>query len=268
MDKNAPIGIFDSGIGGLTVAAAIHRLLPGESIIYFGDTAHFPYGNQSPQSIEEYGQGIAQFLEQQGCKMIVIACNTASAHAYKAVLKNSGKRIPVINVIDPASREVAKRFAGKSVGVIATSGTIRSGIYKRRIQKLAPGTRVSSLATPLLAPMIEEGFFNNKISTTIIHSYLQKKTLQNIDALILGCTHYPLIKKEVESYYQKKTEVLDSALWVAKAVKEQLDALGMRALAHPPEFRFFVSYLTPAFEKSARLFFPGKVKFQENNIWK
>lgn len=268
MDKNAPIGVFDSGIGGLTVAAAIHRLLPGESLIYFGDTAHFPYGNQSPQSIEEYGLGIADFLEQQGCKMIVIACNTASAHAYKAVMKNSGKRIPVINVIDPASQEVAKKFSGKTVGVIATSGTIRSGIYKRRIEKLAPGTRVNSLATPLLAPMIEEGYFNNKISTTIIHSYLQKKTLQNIDALILGCTHYPLIKKEVESYYTGKTVVFDSAQWVAKAVKEQLESSGLRASSEAPVFNFFVSYLTPSFEKSARLFFPGKVKFEEKNIWK
>ncbi|MEZ5174547.1 MAG: glutamate racemase, partial [Bacteroidia bacterium] len=167
MDPNAPIGIFDSGIGGLTVAAAIHKLLPNESLIYFGDTAHFPYGNQSPESIEQYGLHIAEFLRDQGCKMIVIACNTASAHANKAVLKAMHNHIPVINVIDPASQEVARRFAGKNVGVIATSGTIRSGIYKRRIGKLSPGTTVKSLATPLLAPMIEEGYFRNSISTTI-----------------------------------------------------------------------------------------------------
>jgi glutamate racemase len=270
MDNLSAIGIFDSGIGGLTVAAAIHKLLPNESLIYFGDTAHFPYGNQSPSQIEEYGVGIARFLKEQNCKMIVIACNTASAHAFKSVVKDIGGEIPVVNVIDPASEAIAHLYPKGRVGVIATQGTIRAGIYPRRIKKFSPDIKVASLATPLLAPMIEEGFFNNKISKTIIHSYLAKKTIQNIDALILGCTHYPLIKKEVEEFYPAKVKVVDSAEWVAIEVKKQLKTLNLLAEEknHKPVFQFFVSYLTPIFEKSARYFFPGKVHFAERNIWK
>lgn len=266
MNCNAPIGVFDSGIGGLTVAAAIHNLLPNESLMYFGDTAHFPYGNQSPAQIEQYGRQIAQFLKDQGCKMIVIACNTASAHAFKSIVHDLQGQIPVVNVIDPASAAIAERFPQGKVGVIATQGTIRSGIYPRKIKRLSPSTQVTSLATPLLAPMIEEGFFNNKISRTVIHSYLDKKNLQDIDALILGCTHYPLIKKEVEEYYNKKVQVVDSAEWVAKEVRRQLNERNCFS-AIEPKFEFYVSYLTPIFEKSARYFFPQKVVFQEKDIW-
>jgi glutamate racemase len=268
MDSNSAIGIFDSGIGGLTVAAAIHKLLPCESLIYFGDTAHFPYGNQSPAQIEEYGRGIAKFLQEQDCKMIVIACNTASAHAFKAVVKDIDGAIPVVNVIDPASEAIAKLFPTGKVGVIATQGTIRSGIYPRRIKRFSPSVKVSSLATPLLAPMIEEGFFNNKISRTVIHSYLAKKSIQNIDALILGCTHYPLIKKEVEEFYPAKVIIVDSAEWVAIEVQKQLKKARLLSTGKAPVFNFYVSYLTPVFEKSARYFFPEKVHFAERDIWK
>ncbi|MEX1188113.1 MAG: glutamate racemase [Bacteroidia bacterium] len=268
MDNSAPIGVFDSGIGGLTVASAIHKMLPNESIIYFGDTAHFPYGNQSPEQIESYGLGIARFLKSKGCKMIVIACNTASAHSYKAILKEIDNEIPVINVIDPASIAIASKYPKGSIGVIGTAGTIKSGIYKRRIQKFAPEAKVSSLATPLLAPMIEEGYFNNKISSTIIHSYLEKKSLQGIQALILACTHYPLIKKEVESFYNNRVEVVDSAQWVAQEVKSQLEGKQILSESTKPSFNFYVSYLTQTFEKSAKNFFPSRVDFKEMNIWK
>lgn len=268
MNKNAPIGIFDSGIGGLTVASAVHDLLPNESIMYFGDTAHFPYGNQSPEQIADYGMKISRFLYESGCKMIVIACNTASAHAFKGIVRDIDGRIPVINVIDPASAAIAYKYPQGSVGVIGTAGTIKSGIYKRRIERLAPQIKVSSLATPLLAPMIEEGFFNNKISQTIINSYLEKKSLKNIDVLILACTHYPLIKKEVEDYYKGKVQVVDSAYWVALEVKSQLQSAEILANAKKPEFKFYVSYLTSVFEKTAKYFFPQKVEFKEMNIWK
>ena len=269
MDSRAPIGIFDSGIGGLTVASAIHHLLPNESLMYFGDTAHFPYGNQSPEQIESYGLKIAAFLQDAGCKMIVIACNTASAHAFKAIQKHMDIHINVINVIDPASAAIAAKYPKGSIGVIATAGTIKSGIYKRRIQKAAPEVKVSSLATPLLAPMIEEGFFNNNISKTIINSYLDKKNLQGIDALILGCTHYPLIKTEVESYYKGSVEVIDSAQWVALEVKNQLQKKGLLSNSKKPQYFFYVSYLTSGFQKSANYFFSSKkIDFIEKNIWK
>ena len=269
MQANAPIGIFDSGIGGLTVAAAVHRLLPNESLIYFGDTAHFPYGDKSPSRIEAYGLGIADYLLSQGCKMIVIACNTASAHAFKAVTKHVGNKAIVVNVIDPASQVVANSYPNGRVGVIATRGTIQSGIYPRKIKKMSPNTEVTSLATPLLAPMIEEGFFNNRISRTVIHSYLEKKSLQNIQAIILGCTHYPLIHKEIEEYYQGKVDVVDSAEMVAISVKEALSNKQLLSTnTENGQLRFLVSDFTESFETSAAYFFPEKVHLEECDIWK
>ena len=269
MQANAPIGIFDSGIGGLTVAAAIHRLMPNESLIYFGDTAHFPYGDKSPSRIESYGLGIADYLLSQGCKMIVIACNTASAHAFKSVTKHVGNKAIVVNVIDPASQVVANRYPNGRVGVIATRGTIQSGIYPRKIKKMSPNTEVTSLATPLLAPMIEEGFFNNRISRTVIHSYLEKKSLQNIQAIILGCTHYPLIHKEIEEYYQGKVDVVDSAEMVAISVKEALNNNNLLSMNEKNgDLRFLVSDFTESFETSAAYFFPEKVQLEECDIWK
>ena len=218
-NQHDPIGIFDSGIGGLTVANAIHKLLPNEELIYFGDTAHLPYGDKSAIAIKSFAKGITDFLLDNKCKLIVIACNTASAHAYEAVKKQASGKAIVVNVIDPMANFVAKKYASKHIGIIGTKGTINSRVYVKKINKLSPAAKVSSLATPLLAPMIEEGFFNNLISKTIINSYLSKKHMEGIDALVLGCTHYPLIKKEVELYYKKKAEVIDSSELIAQVVK-------------------------------------------------
>ena len=170
--SNQPIGIFDSGIGGLTVARAIKDKLPHEKLIYFGDTAHLPYGDKSPDSIKYYSIRIAQFLLDNHCKMIVIACNTASALAYEAVKDFVGKRALVVNVIDPVVEKISKEKKLKTIGVIATKGTIKSGIHASKIKKANNKQEVYGLATPLLVPMIEEGFFNNKISRSIIHFLL------------------------------------------------------------------------------------------------
>jgi glutamate racemase len=264
---NNAIGIFDSGIGGLTVAGAIHQLLPNENLIYFGDTAHFPYGDKSAGLIESYGIGIAKYLLERQCKMIVIACNTASAYSFKAVTSLVGKQALVLNVIDPAAEAIAREFQDKRVGVIATRGTVSSGIYPRKIKKKSPGTEVTSLATPLLAPMIEEGFFNNKISKTIIHSYLSKKSIQDIEAIILGCTHYPLIRKEIEEYYKGKVAVFDSAEMVAKAVKHQLEEHHLLRAESQPTLEFYVSDLTDSFAGSAKYFFPAGIELQKLDIW-
>ncbi|MFN5369919.1 MAG: glutamate racemase [Bacteroidia bacterium] len=265
-DASAPIGIFDSGIGGLTVAAAIHSLLPNENLIYVGDTAHFPYGDKSAGLIEQYGTGIARYLLERKCKMIVIACNTASAYAYKAVQALAGDEVPVINVIDPAAEAIAKQFPQGKIGLIATRGTVSSGIYPRKIKKQAPKAEVTSLATPLLAPMIEEGFFNNKISRTIIHSYLEKKSLQGIDAIILGCTHYPLIRPEIESFYKGSITVFDSAEMVAAKVMHELQT---RNLLHAgnADMEFYVSDYTETFASSANYFFPEKVELKKLDLW-
>lgn len=273
-EPGMPIGIFDSGIGGLTVARAITQLLPAEDIIYFGDTAHMPYGEKSAEAIRHYSVKIAEFLRSRNCKMIVIACNTASAAGYKAVVKATGMKDLVVNVIDPASHYVVKHHQRQKIGVIATKRTISSNVYAKRIQSLDPMADVVQLATPLLAPMIEEGFYNNKISQTIINSYLSKSRLSEIDALILGCTHYPLIKPEIKKYYGKSVEIIDSSEIVARFVKDilakhELLNPGKRSLKKSPAGtrQFFVSDYTTSFEETSRIFFDEKVKLKQFNIW-
>ena len=263
-----PIGIFDSGIGGLTVASAIKKLLPNESFIYFGDTAHLPYGDKSPESIRHYSARIAAFLLEKKCKAVVIACNTASAHAFKTVQDVCGPKIPVINVVDPVARYTAEHYSNCKVGVIGTKGTIQTRIYVNRIEKLNSSLKVLSNATPLLAPMIEEGFFNNSISQTVIDSYLSKRTFSGIQALILGCTHYPLIKKEVESFYKKKIEIIDSAGVVANEVKEVLmSSKLLQTQDVEAKYSFFISDFTESFEKSTKTLFKEKIKLEEARIW-
>jgi glutamate racemase len=266
---SSPVGIFDSGIGGLTVANAIQKVLPHETLIYFGDTAHLPYGDKSPDSIKYYAIRITQFLLEQKCKMIVIACNTASSLAYETVKDFVGGRVPVINVIDPVVEYVNARKKIHRVGVIGTKGTIKSDIYARKLKAKNKKSEVFSLATPLLAPMIEEGFFDNRISRSIIGSYLSSRKLAKIDALILACTHYPLIRHEVEEYYKGKVDIVDTAGVVAAHVKtilakEQL----LNKKKTKPHHHFYVSDFTKSFEDSTRYFFRNKIHLEQVGIWK
>ncbi|MEM9921712.1 MAG: glutamate racemase, partial [Bacteroidota bacterium] len=190
---NQPIGVFDSGIGGLTVANAIIRHLPKEQIVYFGDTAHLPYGDKSADAIRYYCIKISKFLLDQGCKMIVIACNSASSAAYNILLDFFEGQTLFVNVVDPLVQTVVnKRF--QKVGVIATKATVRSDIYRLKLLERQPNLKVASLATPLLAPMIEEGYAQNKIGQAILENYLSDTSLKDIEALLLSCTHYPLIR--------------------------------------------------------------------------
>lgn len=261
-ENSKPIGIFDSGIGGLTVARAIKNILPHEDLIYFGDTAHLPYGEKSAKAIKQYCIDIAGFLKKHDVKMIVIACNTASASGFKSVQKIAGKEIIVVNVIDPLVEHVLQTEL-KHVGVIGTKRTIESNLYAKKIKKNSK-KNVSSLATPLLAPMIEEGFFNNKISQTVINSYLSKANLKNIDSLILGCTHYPLIKKEIESYYKNKVTILDSATVVAEKIKSMLETKNLaNAQTKLGVAKFFVSDYTESFKESSKIFFGAEVNLKE-----
>jgi glutamate racemase len=272
MDSNGPIGIFDSGIGGLTVAKAIKEHCPNESIIYFGDTAHFPYGDKAPYSIRHYSHTIAEYLVEQGCKAIVIACNTASALSHKILEKKWEKRdIPVFDVVQPVAEHVSKS-SYKKVGVIATKATVKSRIYPKSIHEHGFENKVTSLATPLLAPMIEEGFFNNNISNTIIDAYLSKSNMANINAIILGCTHYPIIQKEVAAYYKKKgkkVDIFNSAELVAKSVQKSLSDRGMN-LTEPikTQDHFYVSDLTESFQKSTSIFFGSEIKLEKMDIWR
>ena len=265
-----PIGIFDSGIGGLTVASAISKVLPSEQITYFGDTAHLPYGDKSSDSIKYYSIRIAQFLQRQHCKIIVIACNTASSVAYEVVRDFTGKEMPVVNVIDPVVQSVIDAGHSKKIGVIGTKGTIRSGVYEKKLKQLNPALEVVSLATPLLAPMIEEGFFNNKISRSILNDYLNRPKLKKIDTLILGCTHYPLVKEEIKSIFGNRFRIIDSAQIVGEYIATLLKK---KNLLQPnkslkPKHRFYVSDYTDTFEKSTQYFFKGKIKLEKMEIWK
>jgi glutamate racemase len=268
--KNQPIGIFDSGIGGLTVAHAIRQLLPAENIIYFGDTAHLPYGDKSEAAIQAYSIKIADVLLRRGCKVIVIACNSASSAAYELLKEYVRKDAHIINVIDPMVEAVVQGFPNRTIGLIGTKRTVQSGIYGRKIAEANAGIALKTLATPLLAPMIEEGFFNNQISHEIVAQYLSDPTLVGIEALILACTHYPLIREEILKYYEsmdtRTMTVLDSSIVVAQALRQYLEK---ENLLNPEgkERHFYVSDYTEAFEAATRIFFGQQVTLEKHPLW-
>ncbi len=268
MPNAAPIGIFDSGIGGLTLAHAITQVMPQENIIYFGDTAHLPYGDKSATSIQAYSLKICNFLMEKNCKLILIACNSASAAAYDLVKTYVGTKAIVINVIDPVIEYLDKNWQGKTLGLIGTKQTVNSGIYASKAESLGKDIHIQSLATPLLAPMIEEGFFNNNISEQIIKEYLANPVLANIEGLILGCTHYPLIKKQIDAYFQGKISVIDTSLIVASKIKSILEEYDLRVgKENMPSRQFFVSDYTDSFEKSTQIFFGETIKLTQYPIW-
>lgn len=267
MQASAPIGIFDSGIGGLTIALAVTKLLPHENIIYFGDTAHLPYGDKSAAAIQAYSIKICNLLLQQKCKVILIACNSASAAATELLKEYTASRAKVINVIDPTIAYLGTHFAGQTVGLIGTKQTVNSNIYKKKTDALDKDIELKSLATPLLAPMIEEGFFDNTISESVINQYLTDPSLANIDALILGCTHYPLIKKELDKFYKGKVALLDSSEIVAKALKDFLEQEHLLNNGQNPQHHFYVSDYTQSFEASTKLFFGENVRLEHYPLW-
>jgi len=264
---HSPIGIFDSGIGGLTVARAIQKLLPQESLVYFGDTAHLPYGDKSEAAIQAYSIKIADVLLKKGCKVIVIACNSASSAADELLREYVRKEAKVINVIDPMTEWVTREFEGKKVGLIGTKRTVQSGIYDRKIKAAHKQITLQPLATPLLAPMIEEGYFNNKISREIIEEYLHDPVLRQIDALILACTHYPLIRKEIADVYKGRVTLLDSSEIVAAALKEYLYQEDLFNDGPAAKNLFLVSDYTESFEGSTRIFFQKKVHLVKHSLW-
>jgi glutamate racemase len=267
IEANQPIGIFDSGIGGLTVAYAVRQALPNEQIIYFGDTAHLPYGDKSTAAIQAYSVKICDVLLKQNCKVILIACNSASAAAYELVKAYVGTKATVMNVIDPVIQYLAAHHNGTRVGLIGTRRTISSNIYKKRVDELNLHIDLQSMATPLLAPMIEEGFFNNTIKTVLVNEYLSSEKLKGIQSLILGCTHYPLIKKEIDAFYEGKVQVIDSSEIVALALKQLLTEKGWLNTEPKPVDKFFVSDFTRSFVESTNIFFRQKVQLEYYPIW-
>lgn len=271
MGNNAlPIGIIDSGIGGLTVAESIKDILPNESFVFFGDTAHVPYGDKSANAIRYYTDKIIRYLLKEfQCKAIVVACNTASAIAGQNLVRED-YNVPVINVIDPVVEYVLNELHLKRIGVIGTKRTIESRAYPKRIKKIAPDAKVVSKATPLLAPMIEEGFFNNNISKTIIHEYLSWKQFDQVECIILGCTHYPHIKKEVEGFFQNRAVVVEGGRVVAEQLKNTLKDNNLLQHGRPgitAKNRFLVSDFTSSFEKATQIFFGRRVELEESPLW-
>ena len=265
--SSAPIGIFDSGIGGLTVAQAVKKQLPQEQIIYFGDTAHLPYGDKSTAAIQAYSVKITQLLLEQNCKLILIACNSASAAGYELVREYVGKRAKVLNVIDPVVDYLRENYQGKTVGLIGTKQTIHSGVYEKRVKALNQEIEMHSLATPLLVPLIEEGIVSGAILDSIITKYLNHPSLQQLEAIILGCTHYPLIKSSIGKFYHSKVEVIDSSEIIAVALKAYLGYHNLYNRGSQATDHFMVSDFTTSFETSTKQFFGQEVHLEQVPIW-
>jgi len=236
----APVGVFDSGIGGLTVAHELIRQLPHESIIYFGDTARVPYGPKSPETVRRYSREIAGFLRDQGVKGIVIACNTATAHALGTLREEMD--MPVIGVVEPGARAAVAATQKGHIGVIGTVGTIKSGAYERAIRALDPDVIVTPRACPLFVPLVEEGWTEHEAARLIAREYLEPMLAADIDTLVLGCTHYPLLKPLLREVLGPDVRLIDSAEETAAETARTLSgahlAAGPRA---EPVYRFIAS---------------------------
>ncbi|MES2573069.1 MAG: glutamate racemase [Verrucomicrobiota bacterium] len=218
--KPQPIGVFDSGIGGLTVAAALRRLLPAEDIFYIGDTARVPYGGKSATTIQRYSREISDLLLAENSKMIVVACNTASALGVPRLKETL--LVPVLGVIQPGADAAVKATRNGRIGVMGTRGTIASGAYQKAIHAINPELTVLSQACPILVPLIEEGWIEDPISDAVIERYLEKLVLEKIDTLVLGCTHYPLMRDAIQRFVGSEITLVDSAANCALAVRDLL----------------------------------------------
>jgi len=253
-----PIGIFDSGIGGLTVVRKIFELLPGENLIYFGDTARYPYGPRSKQMIRKFSLQNVNFLLSQGVKFIVVACNTASALALKDLRRRCD--IPLIGVIEPGASAAVKATRNKKIGVIGTLGTIHSGAYPRAIHRLAPQLKVYSLPCPLFVSLAEEGFINGKATRLIAAQYLNPLIKKGVDTLVLGCTHYPLLKNTIAKIMGKGVKLIDSAEQTAREVKRILEDRNLiRNSPGRPFRRFYVSDVPDRFMKVGERFLNSRI---------
>jgi glutamate racemase len=262
MTSTAPIGVFDSGIGGLTVAHELIRQLPHESIVYFGDTARVPYGPKSPETVRRYSREIAAYLTEQGVKAIVIACNTATAHALGAL--RGELSIPVIGVVEPGARAAVRATRSERIGVIGTAGTIKSGAYERAICALKPNAEVIARACPLFVPLVEEGWVDSEATRLIAHAYLQPLVEAGVDTLVLGCTHYPLLKPLLRAVMGADVRLIDSAEETAAEAARTLAAAGLSAPENSrPTYRFIASDDPDQFLRVGQRFLGGAMEHVE-----
>ena len=268
MDKsnriNLPIGVFDSGLGGLTVVRAIKKILPQESIIYLGDTAHLPYGTKSSDSIIKFSLANTRFLLKKGVKAIVVACNTSSATALKKLQESFD--IPIFGVIEPGSKEAMKFTKNKRVGVIGTTATIRSKAYQRKLKRIDPSLEIHTKSCPLFVPLIEEGWVDNKITYKVAEIYLNELKKNNIDALILGCTHYPLIKGTIQKVMGKSVKLIDSGEAVAIFLKNFLKKKKILAKNKNPFYHYYLTDFPQRFKKIAERFLGERIEIKKINL--
>lgn len=255
------IGVFDSGIGGLTVVRELMRQMPGERIVYFGDTARAPYGNKSPKSLIRFALENARFLNSKNIKFLVVACNSSSAYSLPALRQQL--KVPVLGVILAGARAAAGRRLGQKLGVIGTHATIKSGAYQKAINELAPDATVYVQACPLFVPLAEEGWNQHKVAESVAKEYLLPLKKKGIDTLVLGCTHYPLLKPVIRKVMGKSVALVDSAQETAHEVREMLAATGLLSRSKNLPFsahEFYVSDLPGQFSELGSRFLGRKLQ--------
>jgi glutamate racemase len=258
-NSNHPIGVFGSGLGGLTVVKELFITLPDENIVYFGDTARVPYGTKSRETIIRYSREIVDVLLKNKVKMIVVACNTASSLALDVLKKECP--VPIVGVIDPGAKKAALSTKSKKVGIIATQSTVKSGKYAKRLKDFEPKVHVLSQPCPLFVPLVEEGWFEHEITYRVAKEYLSDFKRENIDTLILGCTHYPLLKSTIARVMGPKVTLIDSAREVAMEVKRILESQGLlRGPKSNPKHLYLVSDEPEIFKYRAVRFLGTNVK--------
>jgi glutamate racemase len=252
-NRSAPIGVFDSGIGGLTVVRELMRQLPDESIIYFGDTARLPYGPKSPETVIRYSREITSFLKDQGVKAVVVACNTATAHALLTLREEYD--LPIIGVIEPGSRAAARATRSGNVGVIGTQGTINSRAYERAIAAELPEANIVARPCPLFVPLVEEGWLETDATSLIAREYLGEFVGAGVDTLVLGCTHYPLLKRTIGDVVGRHVRLIDSAEETAAETAKVLRDAGLaREDGKTPTYRFIASDVPDQFLRVGQRF--------------
>ena len=257
-NRTAPVGVFDSGVGGLTVAREIMRQLPRENMVYFGDTARVPYGSKSRNNIIRYSRQIIRFLQTKEVKAIVIACNTASALALDTVKEETD--IPIIGVIEPGARAAVQATENGMIGVAGTEATIQSETYTNVIRKMRPDAAVIGKPCPLFVPLVEEGFAKHRITEEVIDIYLSEMRQTDIDTMILGCTHYPLLRSRIMAYFGEKVHIVNPAYETAVDLKKILDESGMANLSDAAAaYEFYVSDAAEKFTRLANTILPYDV---------
>ena len=264
MSDSRPIGIFDSGVGGLTVVGKIQEILPSEDLVYFGDTARVPYGTKSKETVTKFSVENVEFLMTHNVKLVIVACNTASSLSLEFLKRCF--RVPVIGVIEPGAREAVSATRNNRIGVIGTHATVSSGAYEKAIKKISPRYAVFTQACPLFVPLVEEGWADKVVTKTVTQAYLKPLKERSVDTLIMGCTHYPILKNVLKKIMGKNVILVDSAREVAKEASQILDASGLLNNSRSKgRHKFFVSDEPNRFVKIGEKFLKTHIKCARKN---